>query len=173
MAKTKQQKQEIIKDLSEKLQKQNSMVLVDFSGLNVELLFKLKNELKQSGFLLKIVKKTLLEKALSTRGKKALSEKIAQIKGQLALVFGFKDEVIPAKICRAFAEKNEQLKILGGVLEDDFLTKERVLELAAIPSKAELLTRLLGSLQGPVNNFVYLLQGNIKGLLTVLLKAKQ
>ena len=173
MAKNKQQKQEIIKDLNQKLKEQKSMVLVDFSGLNAKLLFKLKDELKQSGCLLKVVKKTLFKKALDNRGEKNISEKIDQIKGQIALTFGFEDEVIPAKICRQFAEKNEQLKILGGILDQNFLTKERVIELAGIPSRQELLTRLLGSLQGTAMNFVYLLQGNTKGLITVLSKIKQ
>lgn len=173
MPKTREQKKEIITDLKEKLGQQKSMVLVNFGGIDSKNLFQLRDDLKKENCLLKIVKKTLLKMVLKDLKETVLAEKLEAIQGQLALIFGFGDEVSPAKICYGFSAKNENLKILGGILEKDFLEKEKVIALAKLPSKTELLARLVGSLNAPISNFVYVLNGNIKGLLTVLSKIKQ
>jgi len=185
MPKTKEQKQEIIKDLKEKITKQKAVVLVDFGGSNAKKIFQLRDELKKEDCLLQVVKKTLLKKALQQGHSAELSrslqdkflekaketdllEKIKNIKGQMALAFGFADELMPAKITFEASQKNDNLKILAGILGKEFLDKERILELAKLPAKPELLARLLGSIQAPVSNFVYVLNGNIKGLVCAL-----
>lgn len=172
MPKSKKQKQEIIKDLQDKIAKQKAVVLVDFGNSDSQKLFQLRDDLKKENCLLQVVKKTLLKKVLEKAKETALLEKIEKIKGQMALVFGFGDEVLPAKIAYSASQKNENLKILAGILGKDFLEKEKVLELAKLPTKPELLGSLLGSLQAPVSNFVYVLNGNIKGLITILSKIK-
>lgn len=173
MPKTKEQKKEIIKSLEEKLKKQKSVVLIDFKGLPAKKFFELRDKLKLAGYQTEVTKKTLLNKVLLGLKKENLAQKIEEIKGQLALVFGMDDEVAGAKICRDFSKDNEQLQILGGILENSFLAKAETLELANTPSRAELLGRLVGSLQSPCSGLVSVLQGNIKGLITVLSKIKQ
>lgn len=172
MPKTKEQKQKIINDLKEKIARQKAMVFVDLEGMNSKALFQLRDELKKNDCNLQIVKKTLFRKALEALSIEKIAEKIAQVEKQLALAFGFDDEISPAKTCYEFSKTNENLKILGGVIENEFIEKEKMLELAQIPSRAELLARLVGSLQAPVSNFVYTLKGNIKGLVYVLANAK-
>ncbi len=173
MPKTKEQKQEIIKDIKEKIAKQKAVVLVDFGGSDSKKIFQLRDELKKENCLLQVVKKTLLEKVLEQAKENDLLEKIKNIKGQVALAFGFGDEVAPAKITYDASQKNEHLKILAGILGKEFLEKERVLELAKLPAKPELISRLLGSIQAPISNFVYVLNGNIKGLTTVLFRISE
>ncbi len=173
MPKTKSQKQKIIEDLTENFQKQKSTVLVDFSGCDSKFLFKLRDELEKSNCLLKVVKKTLLKKTLETLTMKDISEKIDEIKLQLALVFGFGDEVIPAKICYQFSKENENLIILGGILGKDFLEKEKIIDLAQLPSRGELLARFMGSLASPISGFVNTLKGNLKGLIYTLSAIKE
>ncbi len=168
MAKTREQKKDIINDLNEKMKLQKAIVLVDFSKIEAKKVFQLRNELKEAGCILKVVKKTLLEKALESLKQTKLLERIKNIKGQIALVFGFSDEVAPAKICYDFSKKEENLKILAGVFGEDWQDKEQVLALAILPSKPELLAKLVGVLSAPARNFVYVLNGNIKGLTTVL-----
>ncbi len=168
MPKTKEQKQEIIKDLIESLSKQKAMVLLNFGGIDSKELFALRDELKEQDCELKVVKKTLLRKALEKAEAKGLTEKLAELKGQLALIFGFGDEVAPAKICYGHAKDNENLEILGGMFENAFIEQAQVITLAQLPSKQELLGRLVGSLNSPVSRFVYALKGNLSNLVRVL-----
>ena len=173
MPKTKEQKKEIIKDLQEKISRLKSAVLVDFGGSDSKNIFQLRDELKKENCLLQVVKKTLLEKALQQVKETDLLEKIKNIKVQVALAFGFGDEVTAAKITYNASQKNEHLKILAGILGKEFLEKDRILELAKLPSKPELIGRLLGNIQAPISNFVYVLNGNIKGLTTVLFRISE
>lgn len=190
MPKTKEQKQAIINDLLEKINKQKALILVSFDNLSSPALFDLRRRLKEQRCLLKVIKKTLLEKTFEKLDQRDLLEKIKEIKSQLALVFSFEDEIIPAKICHQFSKQNENLKILGGIMEIkdekrvyeeqsikmkdyEFLFAEKVIEISQLPSKNELLIRMILNLQSPVLNFINVLQGNIKGLIYVLAKAKR
>ncbi len=173
MPKTREQKNIIVEKLKEKLTQQKANVFLDFNGVDSETLFKLRDNLKAAKCGLEVVKKTLLRKALAFLNNRDLAKKVSDVEGQLALAFGFDDEIAPAKICRDIQKENESLKILGGVFGGQYWGQEKMLELAELPPKNKLFGRLAGSLQAPVSNFVYVLNGNIKGLLTVLLKAKQ
>ena len=95
------------------------------------------------------------------------------MKGQMAVIFGFTDEIAPAKISYLASKKNDQIKILAGILGKEYLDQDRVMELAKLPNKPELLGKLLGTMQAPISNFIYVLNGNIKGLVTVLSKIKK
>ena len=167
MPKTKEQKQKIIKDLEENFSLQKSIVLIGFSGSSSTSFFKLRNELKKSNCILMVVKKTLLQKTLGKLKQKSISEKITEIKGELALIFGLGDEIIPAKISYQSSKENESLKILGGIFDGKFLEKEKVIELAELPSREELLARLKGVLQSPISGFTRTLKANIKNLLYI------
>jgi len=115
MAKTKVQKKQIIEDLKQNLTNQKAIVFVDFQGLNARTLSELRNKLKESDCFLKVVKKTLLGLAFESLGDSSLKEEAKIMQGELALVFGFKDEIMPAKIIYQFSLENENLKILGGL----------------------------------------------------------
>ncbi len=172
MPKSREQKQEIIKDLQDKIARQKASVFVDFGASPAKKIFQFRDELKTAGCLMQVVKKSLLEKALQQVQGEFL-EKIKDIKGQIAMIFGFTDEVSPAKISYYASKKNDQIKILAGILGKDFLGQERVMELAKLPSKPELLGKLLSSMQAPISNFVYALNGNIKGLTTILFRISE
>ncbi len=173
MPKSREQKQEIIKDLKDKMAKQKASVFVDFGASPAKKIFQFRDELKTAGCLMQVVKKSLLEKVLEAAKETEILEKIKVMKGQMAVIFGFTDEVAPAKISYLASKKNDQIKILAGILGKEFLEQGRVMELAKLPSKPELVGKLLGSMQAPISNFVYVLNGNIKGLITVLSKIKQ
>lgn len=173
MPKSKEQKEKIIEGLKEKLQKQKSVVFVDFSGCDSKFLFKLRDELEKSNCLLRVAKKTLLKKTLETLTMKDISGKIDEIKLQLALIFGFADEIAPFKISYQFSKENENLIILGGILGKEFLAKEKIIELAQLPSREEVLARFTGSLASPISGFVNILKGNLKGLIYTLSAIKE
>jgi len=94
--------------------------------------------------------------------------KIREIEGEIATVFGYEDEVAPAKILDEFKKSHESVELMGGVLEDRFIDAEKVKALAKLPSKPELYAKIVGSLNAPISGFVNVLAGNLRGLVTVL-----
>lgn len=164
MALTKEKKKKILEELKEKVEKQKIIVFVDFTSLKVADFSILKKKLKEFGDEIKVVKKTLAN--LVTREKYNLDVK--KLKGELALVFGFKDEILPAKTVFEFSNQNPNLKILGGILEEKFIEAEKIIELAKLPSREELLAKLVGSISAPISNFVNVFQQSLRNLVFVL-----
>lgn len=157
MALTREKKQNSLASLKEIIAKQKSVIFADFSKVNSKDLFSLRKQLKEAGCKLKIGKKTLIRIAFGQSNVSYWSKIKQVIPGQLALVFGIEDEIAPARISHQFNKKNENFKILGGIFEKHFIDKAKVLELAAIPSRNELLSRLVGSLSSTMGNFVRVL----------------
>jgi len=172
VALTKEQKKRAVEDLKKNIDKQKSIVFVDFSKVNSKDIFAFRRKLKAAGCTLKVSKKTLLGIAFGEKYALIWKQAKEQIPGQLAVVFGIEDEVAPAKFSVQFSKENENLKILGGIFENKFIDKIEVVALSSIPSKEELMAKLVGSIASPVSGFLNVLQGNIKGLLNVLSKAK-
>ncbi len=162
---TREQKQKIIENLKEKIDKQKSVVFVAIKGVMAKDIFDLRKRLKAADCLLTVAKKTLINIAFKAKNLKIDTEKL---EGEVALIFGFKDEISPAKIPYQFSLENKNLKILGGFYEDKFIEPGIINELAQIPSRENLLARFVGSIKAPVANFVNILQGNIKSLVCVL-----
>ncbi|OGZ67729.1 MAG: 50S ribosomal protein L10 [Candidatus Staskawiczbacteria bacterium RIFCSPHIGHO2_02_FULL_34_9] len=157
MALTKEKKEQSLNSLKEVISKQKSVIFADFSKVGSKELFDLRKKLKEAGCKLKIGKKTLVRIAF---GQSNISfwDKIRQaVPGQLALVFGIEDEIAPARISNQFAKTNENFRILGGIFENKFIDREKVLVLANIPSRNELLSRLVGSLSSPISSFARVL----------------
>ena len=170
MPKTKEQKRIILEGLNERIKKQTVILIVDFTGLKVIEAFNLRKQLKEVNAELKVAKKTLIQIALKNGN---LDKNIREMNGEIALVFGYQDEILPAKIVYDFSKKNENLKILGGFFENEFQSAEKFIELAKLPSKEELLGRLVGSISSPLTGFVRSLQYNIKGLVFALNAIKE
>lgn len=169
MALTKEQKKKILANLKEKIVKQKVMIFADFTGLKVKDFSNLRKKLKKEGNEIKVAKKTLLSLVLKQGG---FEIPLKKLKGEIAAVFGYRDEISPAKTVYQFGLTNTNLKILGGIFEKNFIQAERIIELAQLPTKEELLARLVGSISAPISNFVNVLEANIKGLIYVLAKAK-
>lgn len=172
MAKTKAQKQKIIENLKENLQKKKALILVDFTGLDSKALSELREDFRKNQGLFQVVKKTLLKKALKILNKKSLLKKIEEIQSQLALGFAFQDEISLFKICYQYSQKNEKLKILGGVLGEEFLEKEKTVELATLPSRKETISRFIRDLNSLILNFLNTLRGNFRVLCFLLNQIK-
>lgn len=160
-----ERKKEIIQDIKENIDKQKVMIFVGIRGLGAKEIFDLREKLKKSNSLLLVSKKTLLNIAFKEKRLKINWEKL---EGEIALVFGFKDEILPAKIIHQFSLSNENLKILGGVFKNKFIQSEEIITLAKLQSKEELLTKLIGNIFSPISGFVNVLKANIKGLILAL-----
>ena len=166
MALTREQKTKQIGDIKEKIANQKLMVFVDFAKIPSKEMFALRKTLKEAGCNLKIAKKTLVRVAFGQSNISYWNKIKSAIFGQLALVLGpadvgsrngEKDEIAPARIANNFAKIQENFKILGGIWENRFIAKEKVLKLANIPPRNELLGRLVGSIYSPVTSFVRVL----------------
>jgi large subunit ribosomal protein L10 len=125
--------------------------------------------MKAVGNELKVAKKTLLGMTFKKAG---LEIELKKIKGEISVIFGLKDEFSPAKLAYQFSQENQNLKILGGYFEKKVRTAEEITALAQLPSKEELLAKLLGSIKAPVSGFVSVLNGNLRNLVYILSKAK-
>lgn len=165
MAQTKLQKEEIVKNLAAKLKASKAVVFSDYKGLQVKDMTVLRRELRASGIDLKVLKKTLISLALKDAG---IEVDVKKLEGQIAIAISSGDEVAAAKIIAKAAKANENLKIVGGILGVKELSAAEVNALAKLPSKEELLAKLVGTLNAPVSGFVNVLAGNLRGLVNVL-----
>lgn len=166
MAISKQKKEAILKDLKDKFSKMKAVVFVDYSGLGVGKLEEMRDELRKEDIDFRVAKKTLLARAMKEGGIE--SDGAEPLEGQVAVVFGYKDEVMPAKIMHGFTESLESLKILSGILEKKFVDAEQIITLAKLPSRDELLAKTVGSISAPISGLANVLRGNMRGLIHAL-----
>lgn len=168
---TKNQKIELVNELIEKIKSAKASIFVDFKGVKVKELTELKKTLRKSEVEYIVVRKTLLDISLEKAGVK--DPNVKKMDGQVAISLSNADEVSAAKIIDEFAKKNENIKILGGVLGSEIMSELEAKALAKIPSKEQLLGQLVGSLNSPISGFVNVLAGNMRGFVQVLNAIKE
>jgi large subunit ribosomal protein L10 len=167
MPKNKLQKQEILRDLDNKIKKSTSIIFATFDGLGVKENEELRHNLKKENGEYYVSKKTLLD--LAFKNEKIADLDIKSFPGKVAAVFAYEDQVSPVKAVFNFKKANEgKIAFVGGVLDGRFISKEEVDNLAILPSREELYAKLVGSINAPVSGFVNVLAGNLRGLVTVL-----
>ena len=165
------------------LKDQQGMVFVDVQGIKVKEIAQLRHSLKRLGAKLTVIKKTLFQKALKEArlpspaaqavGGQAKKEfDLKDFQGQIAAIFAFEDLLPALKEAKIFSVKQQLFQVKGGYFEGEFQSALRMLEIADIPSRQELLARLVRSMASPMAKLTYVLQGNIKGLIRVLAQAK-
>ena len=166
MAKTHEQKQKIISKLEKELKGIKGLVFVDYYGLKVKEVEELKKRLKEKSCKYIVAKKTLLNVVLKGMGLGHID--LTKLEGGLGLAYSLEDEIIPIKVAFNFAKKNKALNIRGGVLDEDFLSAEDAEILSKLPTRQELIAKLLGTIKAPISNLTYVLKGNLKGLVYIL-----
>ncbi|MFA5359103.1 MAG: 50S ribosomal protein L10 [Patescibacteria group bacterium] len=165
MPKTRQQKQEIIQDFADKASKIKSVVFFSFAGLKVSAVNKLRSECRKNGLDYMVVKRTLLKRSLDEA---KIDIDLSQLPGSMAMAISYDDDVAPARTVCTFAKDNEVLKVLGGLLENKVIASEMVKSLSMLPTREELLSKLVGSIAAPMSGLLNVLQGNLRGLVVVL-----
>jgi len=166
MAKTRQQKEIALKDLSEKLGTAKSSVFVNFDGLKVKEIEELRKKCRGEKVDYIVAKKTLMKLGFKQAGINDVDPKTFS-KG-IATVLSYEDEVAPARIIQDYAKGHEALYAIGGILEGKFVGREKVIELAKLPSRLELVAKVVGSIKAPITGFVNVLSGNLRNLVYVL-----
>ena len=165
MAKTRQQKELTAGTLTSDLKRMKSVVFADFQGLKAGEIEEIRTKCVKGGLRYMVAKKTLLNLAFKTAG---IDLDTKSVTGSLTTVIGFEDEVLPAKILADYAKTHEALKIKGGVLESKFVDAKAVMALSKLPSKHELIAKVVGSIASPLRGLVTVLNGNLRGLVQVL-----
>ncbi len=167
MAKTREQKKQILQKLEEKIKKSKSIVFANFESLGVKENEELRNNLRENNSEYLVVKKTLLNLALKKNKIEGFDVKV--IEGKASIALGYKDEVAPAKTISEFQKEHEdKITFMGGVLDGSVISAEKVTNLAKLPSKEELYAKLVGSINAPISGFVNTLAGNLKNLVFTL-----
>lgn len=155
---TKEEKQEVLKELREKIDRQKSMVFSDFTGLKVKDLSNLRKIMKKQNCEFKVAKKTLISLIMK---EKNIGVDLSQLKGEIALGLGYQDEVSPFKVLYNFAKDKENLKILGGFVSGQFYGKDQAIAFAQLPSREEILAQLFYAAQSSLFGIFNSLQRNL------------
>ena len=151
-------KQEAVRALAEKMKNAASGVLVKYEGITVENDTKLRADLRKAGVEYCVMKNTLTGRACDEVGYSAMKEHLS---GMTAIAISAEDPVAPAKILKEYAEKIDSFEIKAGFVDGEVLDVKGVEALAAIPSKEQLICKMLGSLMSPLYGFAYVLQAKI------------
>ena len=143
-------KKEVVAEMSARLKKAQTVVLAEYRGLGVEAITALRSQARASGVYLRVVKNTLARRAVQGTAFEKLAD---QMVGPLA--YGISDDpVAAAKVLHAYAKGNEKLVIKGRAMSGQVMSAKEVGQLATMPSREELLAKLLGTMQAPIAKFV-------------------
>lgn len=143
-------KQPIVEEIKGYVDQAQAAVLVDYCGLTVEQDTQLRKQLREAGVVYKVYKNTMLKRAFEGTDYAQLDN---LLEGPTAIAFGIDDATAPARILNKFAKDAEKLEFKGAVVEGTFYDVNGVKALASIPSREELISKLLGSMQSPIASF--------------------
>lgn len=143
-------KQPVVDEISANIKEAQSVVLVDYRGLTVDQDTRLRKELRDAGITYKVYKNTMMNFAFKGTDFEALAP---YLEGPSAVAISNTDATAPARILCKFAKEADKLEIKGGVVEGIAYDANGIIDIAKIPSREELLAKLLGSMQSPITNF--------------------
>lgn len=166
MSITRQDKEKIIQNLSDKFSKAKSIVFLGFQGLTVKEDNELRKCLRDENIDYKVARKTLIKRSLKEVKIEGVDE--IELEGPVGAAVSYDDEVAPARLANEYAKTNKKLKLLGGYISSKYLDAKEIKVLASLPGKDQLRGQLVGTINAPVSGFVNVLAGNIRGLVNVL-----
>lgn len=143
-------KQPVIQEISGQVEGAQSVVVVDYRGLTVAQDTQLRKELREAGVAYKVYKNTLMNFAFKGTEFEALAP---VLEGPSAIAISKEDATAPARIIAKFAKTAPKLELVAGVVEGGYYDQDGIKALANVPSREELLGKLLGSIQSPIANF--------------------
>ena len=143
-------KKPIVDEISAAVKDAQSVVLVDYRGLTVEQDTQLRKQLREAGITYKVYKNTMMNFAFKGTDFEALT---SYLEGPSALAISTEDATAPARVICKFAKTADALEVKGGMVEGIAYDAKGIMEIAKIPSREELLSKLLGSIQSPITNF--------------------
>jgi large subunit ribosomal protein L10 len=151
----KAEKAHTVETITSRLKESSTAVLADYRGMTVGQMSDLRRKLRDSGIEMMVVKNTLARRAAQAAGYGQLE---AELAGPVAMIFAGEDVSAPARILNEYIRVNRKMVIKSGLLEGQLIKAEAVVELADLPSREVLLSRLLGAMQAPLGNLASVLQ---------------
>lgn len=165
MSANQQAKVAVVDEIIEKVKSSKSVVFVKYDKLTVAEVSELRKKCKQAGCEYKVYKNTLMRKALNELG---CSDFDADLNGPTAIAFA-QDETAAAKVMVAAAKDyTDKIVLKSAYVDNAYVDKEGIKALASMPSKEELIAKMLGSLQAPIANFAGVLSNLVSGIVRVL-----
>lgn len=143
-------KQPIVAEISENIKDAKAVVLATYSGITVEQDTALRKEMREAGVVYKVYKNTMMNFAFKDT---PCEELCKHLEGPNAVAISKTDATAPARILCKFAKDAPKLEVKGGIVEGLSYDAAGIMEIAKIPSREELLSKLLGSIQSPIANF--------------------
>ena len=143
-------KRPVVEEISGVIDGAASVVLVNYIGLNVDQDTRLRKTLREAGINYKVYKNTMMNFAFKDTDMAPLCD---LLEGPNALAVSKDDATAPARIIAKYAKKAPTMKLIGGMVEGKFYDEKAVSALANVPSRDELIGKLLGSIQSPLSNF--------------------
>jgi large subunit ribosomal protein L10 len=163
-------KEATIAELTDAFQRSALTILTDYRGLSVPQLQTLRGQLRASHAEMRVAKNTLTKIAAHSQEITGLDD---ILEGPTALVFAWEDPAQPAKILRDFARVSRILEIKGAVMEGQILSAEQVADIADLPSRDELIAKVVGGIASPLYGIVIVLSGPVRSLAYVLQARKE
>ena len=145
-----EEKKPIVEEIKENLDSAKSVVLVDYLGLTVEQDTNLRRATREAGVIYKVYKNTMVN--LAVQGTE-FEELAKDLEGPTALAISKEDATAPARVIAKFAKTADKLELKSGIVEGTYYDKDGIKVIATIPSREELLSKFLGSIQSPITNF--------------------
>lgn len=143
-------KQPIVNEIAENIKDAQSVVLVDYRGLTVEQDTRLRKQLREADVVYKVYKNTMLNFAFKGTDFEALAP---YLEGPSAVAISKTDATAPARVLAKFAKEAKALELKAGVVEGTCYDEAGIKQIASVPSREELLSKFLGSIQSPITNF--------------------
>jgi large subunit ribosomal protein L10 len=160
-----EKKRKIVDELKEKIDSASVLILSDYQRISVKEITGLRKKLRAGKAEYKIVKNTLLQRAVEAAG---FSELKDYLNGPVALLLGYEDPVAPLKALVDFLKEIEKGEIKAGLFERSFVESKGLAEIAKLPPREVLLSKVVGGLQAPIYGFVNVLQGTLRKLVYAL-----
>ena len=165
-----EKKKKVVAGLKEKIDKANVVVLADYRGISVKDLTGLRKKLFAAESEFRVIKNTLLKRAVEEAG---LNDLAKHLQGPTAMLLGYKDPVGPIKALVEFTQEIEKGQIKAGVLDKTIMTTEDLVAMSKLPPKEILLARVVGGFQAPLYGFVNVLQGVLRKFVYALNAVKE
>lgn len=167
MSLNRQEKTVVIEEVAAQLANAQSVVIAEYRGLDVASITELRKKARESGVYLRVLRNTLARRAIAGTAFDGLADQLVG-----PLIYGIStDPVGAAKVMSDFAKQNDNLVLKAGSLPNSLLDQEGIKALASMPSREELLGKLLGTMQAPITQFVRTLNEVptkfVRGLATV------
>ena len=158
-------KEELVEEIKDRFSGSQAVIMADYRGLSVKEMQQLRTKLREIGAEITVYKNSLTEIAMRELALPKMDEYLA---GPTAFVFAGEDPVAPAKALTAFAKEHKALELKGGLVENQVVNAEGIKAIASLPSREELIAKLLGTMQNPLVKTVRVLNGPASAFARVL-----